>query len=551
MNRNKTNGHSSDVDAYLKKTLNGAVPDEVDQRLRQRLHHFRDRLAADRFSLRRLRLRRWALPSGLGLAASVVIGAVLWFALLSSPQTLYAKTIEALQQVHTVHMTGWTSRIQRRFTLGEGHSDTKSPSRYKINIWLWRTKSGALKRYDQQGPIVMWQDDDLSYEHQTDTDILYIYKAKIKNDLTRLPALADKLEELRTGGLEQRPLGAAKTVDGRKIHGLQLRRDGEKKIEYWFDTVTNLPVKASRFKWVNGEWVKWSEISAQYDKAVPKATVAYTPPKTSNIHYSPDISPETEKWRTHKLILANRYENNPLTEPMDFVPRKLNNIIDVTWGRQLPGYPNYSIEPLAHKLGVYTLGHYIKSTCQAFASNGCVRVPADFRDIKLNHDLIYRSDTTPKQRIQFVLDQFGLDLIEVVKNRMVWVAHHDRRPLKPWKQVRAPVSNPDNLPLHPGMPYGWGGITMKGLFESFAWDQDSELSADKIIIIDQTGLASSSEQPDADHHNDYVSDEHPYWGEEESILIARKWFDEQFGVTFTQEVRPMTVYVVQKQQNHK
>jgi hypothetical protein len=30
------------------------------------------------------------------------------------------------------------------------------------------------------------------------------------------------------------------------------------------------------------------------------------------------------------------------------------------------------------------------------------------------------------------------------------------------------------------------------------------------------------------------------------IEIARRWFEEQFGVTFTEELRPMTVYVVRR-----
>jgi len=43
-----------------------------------------------------------------------------------------------------------------------------------------------------------------------------------------------------------------------------------------------------------------------------------------------------------------------------------------------------------------------------------------------------------------------------------------------------------------------------------------------------------------------VSSESPLWRGEEAIPMARKWFEEEFGVTFTEELRPMKVLVVQR-----
>ena len=91
----------------------------------------------------------------------------------------------------------------------------------------------------------------------------------------------------------------------------------------------------------------------------------------------------------------------------------------------------------------------------------------------------------------------------------------------------------------------YGPAPIKQLFDIFAYWQDYDLNADKIIIVDKTGLPSepAKGQPP---ESVAVSSESPYWGGNESIEIAKKWFKKQFGVTFTEEIRPMTVYIVQK-----
>jgi hypothetical protein len=43
-----------------------------------------------------------------------------------------------------------------------------------------------------------------------------------------------------------------------------------------------------------------------------------------------------------------------------------------------------------------------------------------------------------------------------------------------------------------------------------------------------------------------VSSEEPNWEGEEALSVARRWFQEQFGVTFTEETRTMKTCVVQQ-----
>ncbi|MCP4453923.1 MAG: hypothetical protein GY809_20875 [Planctomycetes bacterium] len=151
------------------------------------------------------------------------------------------------------------------------------------------------------------------------------------------------------------------------------------------------------------------------------------------------------------------------------------------------------------------------------------------------------------ERAVFVLNELGLELVEVQKERTVWVAHYNGQTLKPWDQVVAPVPRGEARATYPGMDFSSNPTTLKTLFESFAYYQDYDLQADKIMIIDETGLPSRPE-PGQPETSVAVSSANPFWKGEESIDMARKWFLKEFGVTFTQETQVMTVYEVRHKQ---
>jgi hypothetical protein len=167
--------------------------------------------------------------------------------------------------------------------------------------------------------------------------------------------------------------------------------------------------------------------------------------------------------------------------------------------------------------------------------------------IKLNHDLITHNKYTQRQQVDFVLDALGLEIIEITEQRKVWIAHYDGRPLKPWREVKAPVARNNARATGPGMASTKGAYPMKQLFDNFAYWQDYDLSAKKIIIVDETGMPSEPAEGQS-RKSVAVSSQAPYWGGHESIEIARKWFKEQFGVTFTEEIRAITVYEVCKRE---
>ena len=147
-----------------------------------------------------------------------------------------------------------------------------------------------------------------------------------------------------------------------------------------------------------------------------------------------------------------------------------------------------------------------------------------------------------------MLDVLDLEIVEVDEQRKVWVAHYDGRSLRPWRQVKAPVMRGDTRHTKPGMDFSSNPHTMKHLLESFAYYQDYDLGADRLIIVDETGLPSESAEGRSEE-SVAVSSASPYWRGDESIEIAKKWFRENFGVTFNEEIRPVTVHVVRKREH--
>ncbi|GAI10999.1 unnamed protein product, partial [marine sediment metagenome] len=134
-----------------------------------------------------------------------------------------------------------------------------------------------------------------------------------------------------------------------------------------------------------------------------------------------------------------------------------------------------------------SLKGFLRSRFKPF---GSLRIPEDLRSIKLNYDLITSNKFNQREHINFVLEVLGLEIIEITEHRKAWVAHYDGRPLKPWRKVKAPVPNPQNVALRPGMAETFGPTSMKDLFNAFAYWQNLGLTAEGLLIIDETGLPS-------------------------------------------------------------
>ena len=480
----------------------------------------------------------------LAAAAMIVIAAMIainyFGGSIDGTSAIYAAAMKAMQDVNTVHISGWTTRLRPKYNtvLDEPSTTLKQ---YPLEIWEWMTENGEYRIFDHQGPITEWDDGERNYEYNKDKNLLYISKSgahRVAKDLRHFQSITTHLNQLKDKGIEVADLGT-RIIGNKQAKGLRIERDNKRE-DIWLDSQTSLMLESNTYIFEEGQWRQWRHGVLNYDQNVPVNIRAYVPPDTVKIEYSWDIAPRFEKWHLHLRKIAAYYQEHPLPETMELLPRQSEEEMVAYSPGRLPDITDTTrlwVLPIQSSLGDFLR--------REFRPRGSLRIPKVLQEIKLNHDLITSNNFTQLQRADFVLSKLGLEIIEIIEDRKVWIAHYDGRPLKPWQQAKAPVAKPPHSPLRPGMDPTSSPHSLKHLFDSFAYWQDYDLNSDKIIIIDQTGLPSEPKEGQP-HESVAVSSASPYWGGDESIEIAKKWFKEQFGITFTEESRPMTVYIVWK-----
>ena len=480
----------------------------------------------------------------LAAAAMIVIAAMIainyFGGSIDGTSAIYAAAMKAMQDVNTVHISGWTTRLRPKYNtvLDEASTTLKQ---YPLEIWEWMTENGEYRIFDHQGSITEWDDGERNYEYNKDKNLLYISKSgahRVAKDLRHFQTIITHLNQLKDKGIEVADLGT-RIIGNKQAKGLRIERDNKRE-DIWLDSQTSLMLESNTYIFEEGQWRQWRHGVLNYDQNVPTDILAYVPPETAKIEYSWHIAPRFEKWHLHLRKIAAYYQEHPLPETMELLPRKSDEEIHAYSPGRLPEITDTTrlwVLPIQS-----SLGDFLRTRIKPW---GSLRISENLREIELNYDLITSNKFSSRQRVDFVLDKLGLEIIEITENRRVWVAQYDGRPLKPWRQVEAPVTKPPRSPLRPGMDSTSSPHSIKHLFEIFAYWQDLDLNADKIIIIDKTGLPSEPKEGQS-RESIAVSSASPFWGGDESIEIAKKWFKEQFGITFTEESRPMTVYIVWK-----
>jgi hypothetical protein len=102
--------------------------------------------------------------------------------------------------------------------------------------------------------------------------------------------------------------------------------------------------------------------------------------------------------------------------------------------------------------------------------------------------------------------------------------------------------------------------TLEELFNSFNDNIDRyDFAADKPWIIDATNLPLPPAYNEAEHghYREYsdkiksqylVATDAPWFVGEESLQMARDWYAKEFGITFVEIIRPVTVHVIRRKQ---
>jgi hypothetical protein len=250
--------------------------------------------------------------------------------------------------------------------------------------------------------------------------------------------------------------------------------------------------------------------------------------------------PEYDGWRRYLHEVSNYYKSHPLPETVELLPRRTNEDFRFKmYTKVIPDFPDYRVVAQSGALRTRFRHHPL--------GPGRMRWPDDVGTVEVNHDLVYHKDVPERERYVYLLEQAGLEIAEVIESRNVWVAHYDGRRLRPYTDVKAPISYDGQGEHKTGMAGGRGNFSMATLLDAFVRYQDPNLTATGILVIDETGIRSTPETP-GDFKSVAVSGELPIWEGPEALELARKWFEEQFGVTFTEETRTVKTYVVRKRE---
>ena len=257
---------------------------------------------------------------------------------------------------------------------------------------------------------------------------------------------------------------------------------------------------------------------------------------------------EARKAQEYMEKLSEYYDTHPLPEKMELLGKEDSPIIAklepgaVFSLRNLPGHDGYSVWPINCQIehlvkwgARFSVDFIPRDAVEVKVTDGAAKILK--KEVRV--EMVYHKDVKVQDRFLYVakvyLEKNGLELVKTEgAMQKVMVAKYDGRKLKNFKDVTG-VPEGDVA----GKPGAIGymssiGIHLWSHFESLANIQNRDLGPndEKIIIVDKTGIKGR------------VSVIGRHFPGEEGLRLAKKWFKEEFGVTFHEEQRPMPVWEV-------
>jgi hypothetical protein len=242
--------------------------------------------------------------------------------------------------------------------------------------------------------------------------------------------------------------------------------------------------------------------------------------------------------------IADYYQNHTLPEKMELLGRlNKEGIYLVNVPNTVPNHEDYIIQPINGKIRGFVSNLRIFGNIQPYEL-----VPMRVEDVNIEQDvyadLIYKKGTSRLEQTEFVLNHFGMGLvIEDGPSRKVLVAKYNGQNLNNFNTIKVPLSYDNTKESKVGMlaTMASSGFRMTDLLNDLARQQNKDIKKDdeKLVIVNETGL---------DFEHGPVSDKTASWPGKEGLEMAKQWFKEQFGITFTEETRPMKTYIIRKRE---
>jgi hypothetical protein len=475
--------------------------------------------------------------------------------------------LAALAEARTVHVTGWTRQIVRKWPLEKPVSlqgDELENEKFDMEAWYWTAPDGTPRSYERQGPVVAIRRGGEMKEYQPDADLTFIYEGGYTKDrVAEFGQLAAYLTALQRPSLTKEELGR-RLEDGRWVRGIR-HIEGDRIEDIWIDEQASLPVRVSTQRRASGE--QTMELEFTINEPVPGEIISYEPPNTKYVRHGGGSS-VNDQWRQHVAEIGRRLQAEPISGRIAILPREDGRTFANQWALLTPD-GKYRVRPLDvdqyQPMTPSYFIHFHTAPQEGGRGYGTWRLAKELHDIELPRaDLVYEANVPWEEWVQFALDHFGLEYVDVIENRTMWIAKHDCRQLKPWQQVKPPVPYvveggvEKKGYVRPGIGHVLHPVTMKELFTDFNQMIDrNDLAADKPWIIDETGLPAPPRYDETQHGTPrefrenvesrfYVATDSPWFVGHESIEMARAWYEKEFGITFKEELRPVTIHVIRR-----
>jgi hypothetical protein len=431
-------------------------------------------------------------------------------------------------------------------------------------MWHWTEADGTTRSYERAGPVILVRHGGDSKEYQEDADLTWIYEGGYsKNRVEEFGSLGQYFAALQRPALKNEDLGIREDA-GRKLRGIRHSQNNRIR-ELWIDEATGLPARLTQKSSPEGE--PTFELTFIADEPVPNVIATYAPPATKHVRYGGG-SRTNDAWLQHVAEIGDRLKTQPLGGRIALWPRDSVPLFANQWSL-LTADGKHWIRPLdLDQHFPLSLEDFIRlriATNEGEQRHGTWRIPKELLELEFPRaDLIHVADMPWQEWVQFAIGQLGLEFVDQDETQTVWIAKHDGRPLRPWQHVNPPVpyvvegGKEKKGVVRPGIGFALRPVTLHELFADFNGMIDShDFAADKPRIIDETGLPAPPAFDRTKHgtpreHRDkvvskfYVATDSPWFVGRESIEMARAWYEKEFGITFTEEKRPVTVHLIQR-----
>ena len=251
----------------------------------------------------------------------------------------------------------------------------------------------------------------------------------------------------------------------------------------------------------------------------------------------PEDDPRFQPWFQYVARLSRYFESHPLPKEIAFLddvePFPADSPACPT---PLPGAPEYTVLRLTDGWGpvAFSLAY------EQGRDPDRVLIDPRIGDIKFSEVVVYDSALAYEDMLEKFLRHMNVEAREKTVRRVVSVARYDGRALPNWRDVRPPELGEDVVASGGGRSTTARSL-LKGFERALKGGAGSvDVAGKNVVIVDETGLPF--EPGDNQTWGSICLSRYYAFGRTPgSAEIVKDWFRDNFGITFHEEERDLTV----------